>query len=205
MPGIIVRVQATETAVTANEATTWDRIVDLAQQRLQVAGYGGLHYGAIATELKISRAAVHHYFPNKVDLARAVVSRYCAWTRAQLDLITASPDGPEDRLRAYVGLYREIITHGDRRLCPGGMLAAEAMTLPTELTDDVRAFFQMHIDWIAEQFYGDLSPERAYQTAGHAVASLQGALLVGRVLSQPAFVDAAADEIARTLGRPTAS
>ena len=50
-----------------------DRIVDLAQQRLQVAGYGGLHYGAIATELKISRAAVHHYFPNKVDLARAVV------------------------------------------------------------------------------------------------------------------------------------
>jgi hypothetical protein len=85
------------------------------------------------------------------------------------------------------------------------MLAAEAMTLPTELTDDVRAFFQMHIDWVAEQFYGDLSPERAYQTAGNAVASLQGALLVGRVLSQPEFVDAAADQIARTLGRPTVS
>jgi TetR/AcrR family transcriptional repressor of nem operon len=205
VPGIIVRVQATETAVAASEATTWDRIVDLAQQRLQVAGYGGLHYGAIATELKISRAAVHHYFPNKVDLARAVIDQYCQWTRAQLDLIAASPDGPEDRLRAYVGLYREIITHGDRRLCPGGMLAAEAMTLPTDLTDDVRAFFQMHIDWVAEQFYGDLPPERAYQTAGHAVASLQGALLVGRVLSQPGFVDAAADEIARTLGRPTGS
>ena len=57
-------------------------IVDLAQQRLQVAGYGGLHYGAIATELKIARAAVHHYFPNKVDLARAVIDQYCQWTRA---------------------------------------------------------------------------------------------------------------------------
>jgi TetR/AcrR family transcriptional regulator, transcriptional repressor for nem operon len=205
VPGIIIRVRATETAVAAGEATTWDRIVELAQQRLQVAGYSGLHYGAIATELKISRAAVHHYFPNKVDLARAVINGYYERTRAQLDLIAASLDGPEDRLRDYVGLYREIIAHGDRRLCPGGMLAAEAMTLPIELAEDVRAFFEMHIDWIAEQFYSDLSPERAYQTAGHAVASLQGALLVGRVLSQPTFVDAAADEIARTLGRPTVS
>lgn len=63
-------------------------------------------------------------------------------TRAQLGLIATSPDGPEGRLRDYVGLYREIITHGDRRLCPGGMLAAEAMTLPTELADDVRGSFR---------------------------------------------------------------
>ncbi|MFE5703812.1 TetR/AcrR family transcriptional regulator [Rhodococcus koreensis] len=191
------RMYTMETAAPADGSTkTWDRIVELAQQRLQVAGYSGLHYGDIASKLQISRPAVHHYFPVKLDLARAVINRYCEWTQTQLDAIADSPDDPKDRLQNYVSLYRGTIIDGDERLCPGVMLAAELMTLPVEIGGDV---YRMHIDWLVEQFYNDLPADRACRAEGRAVASLQGAVLVGRVLGEPALLEAAAADIASSL------
>ncbi|MGW5152438.1 TetR/AcrR family transcriptional regulator [Rhodococcus koreensis] len=189
-----------ETAAPADGSTkTWDRIVELAQQRLQVAGYSGLHYGDIASELQISRPAVHHYFPTKLDLARAVINRYCEWTQTQLDAIADSPDDPKDRLQNYVSLYRATIIDDDERLCPGVMLAAELMTLPVEIGGDVRALYRMHIDWLVEQFYNDLPADSACHAAARAIASLQGAVLVGRVLGEPVLLEVAAADIASSL------
>ena len=59
-----------------NETTV--RILDVAERMLQVRGYNGFSYGAVATELGITRAALHYHFKGKAELGEALVARYAA-------------------------------------------------------------------------------------------------------------------------------
>ncbi|WP_326837557.1 TetR/AcrR family transcriptional regulator [Amycolatopsis rhabdoformis] len=176
-----------------NDIGTAARIVALAQEVMQVSGYAGLHYGTLAENLGITRAAVHHHFPNKVDLARRVIAEYIEWTRGQFAAIDATGAPVHDKMLAYFALYRLIIEDGDERLCPGGMLAAEAMTLPPELKADVREFFDLHITWVAKVLLGDGSRTEPEGEAARVVAALQGALLVSRLYGRPESFDAIVD------------
>lgn len=180
------------------------QIAQLARERMQTSGYGGLHYGDIAKTLGITRAAVHHYFPNKVDLGRRVITDYCDWTRAELDTIDERSVTRRDKMARYVGLYRSIIERGDERLCPGGMLAAESMTLPGGLRADVQEFFDLHISWVARVLLGDGRRDSTVQAAS-IVASLQGALLVARLYGRTDYFDAAAHGLQRAVSRVEAA
>lgn len=169
--------------------STTDLIVELAHETMQVGGYAGLNYGDIAAALGITRAAIHHHFPGKVDLARQVISRYREWTEQQLALIDRQGGSAAEKLRAYVGLYRSIVEQGDERLCPGGMLAAEVMSLPVELREEVKKFFDCHVTWVAMSLvHGDDPFPDA--SALRLVASLQGSLLVARLYGSADYFDA---------------
>ncbi|GII59410.1 TetR family transcriptional regulator [Planotetraspora thailandica] len=176
-----------------NDNGTAARLVGLAREVMQVSGYAGLHYGSLAKTLGITRAAVHHYYPNKVDLARRVIAEYCEWTRQQLAEIDVMDAPVDDKMRSYFALYRSIIEEGDERLCPGGMLAAEVMTLPPELRADVRKFFDLHVTWVAKVLLGDGSRTEPAGEAARVVAALQGALLVSRLYGRPDSFDAIVD------------
>jgi TetR/AcrR family transcriptional repressor of nem operon len=179
--------------VQVSDNATAVRIVQLAREVMQVSGYAGLHYGTLATSLGITRAAVHHHFPNKVDLARRVIGEYCEWTRTQLAHIDATDTSPEQKMRSYIALYRAIIEEGDGRLCPGGMLAAEVMTLPPELKGDVEAFFELHITWVAHSLLGNGTRTEPDGDAARVVAALQGALLLTRLYGHPESFDTIVD------------
>jgi TetR/AcrR family transcriptional repressor of nem operon len=179
---------------------TLAKIVSLSRDIMQTSGFQGLHYGELSKALGITRAAIHHYFPSKLDLARRVISDYCEWTRVQLSSIDRLPDGTAGKFAAYARLYRSIVENGDQRLCPGGMLAAEVMTLPEELRDDIKAFFNMHVEWASRQFFAREPAEARSAHAARVVASLQGGLLVSRLYGGPACLDA----IIASLGREIA-
>lgn len=158
------------------------RITELAHEMMQVDGYSNLRFAEIAKTLNITRAAIHNYFPNKVDLARRVIANYRELTEQRLTAINQSETRADVKLRAYVGLYRAIIEAGDERLCPGGMLAAEAMNLPLELRAEVQSFFDLHVSWVAQVLFPDDNESALMNSSSlRLVAFLQGALLVSRL------------------------
>jgi TetR/AcrR family transcriptional repressor of nem operon len=50
--------------------------MDLAEAHIRNAGYAGFSFRALAAEIGIKSASVHHHFPTKATMAAAVARRY---------------------------------------------------------------------------------------------------------------------------------
>ena len=57
-------------------SNTYDEILNSAEKLIVSGGYNGFSYADIAAVVGIRKASIHHHFPNKVDLVRALVTRY---------------------------------------------------------------------------------------------------------------------------------
>src|SRR3954453_22798953 len=113
----------TTTARGRGDAATAARILDVAERLAQVRGFNGFSYADIATELGITKAALHYHFAGKADLGEAIVSRYAdrfGQALAALDAISPEPTAA-DKLRGYADLYLGVLR--DQRMCLCGMLA----------------------------------------------------------------------------------
>jgi TetR/AcrR family transcriptional repressor of nem operon len=164
---------------------TATRILDVAQELAQTRGYNAFSYAGIAEQVGIRTASIHYYFPSKSDLGRALIRRYqrtADQALAQIDRTTADP---REKLRRYSAMFAGIMLHGER-MCLGGILAADILTLPTEIREEVQSFFDLNERWLVPvleegrssgllQFAG--APE---VEARLLVAALEGALLVAR-------------------------
>ena len=192
---------------------TASRILDVAEQLVQVRGFNGFSYADIAAELQITKAALHYHFASKADLGEALIARYAARFNAALDAVKGESEGGTGRwvggggtgagakLAAYARLYQRVLT--DRRMCLCGMLAAEYQTLPQPMRDAVISFFDHNEDWLAgvlEQGRTDGSLQfagSARDTARMIVGGLEGAMLVARPYGDVArFQTAAASLLA---------
>src|SRR3954470_21642633 len=103
---------------------TGDRILDVAQDLLQRRGYNAISYQDIADRIGIRKASVHHHFPNKSDLAQALVGRYRRRWEAFLKEIDTSNAGPWSKLERSLGPFQQPAASGDRA-CLCGVLGAE--------------------------------------------------------------------------------
>jgi AcrR family transcriptional regulator len=54
---------------------TAERLMDLAEVHIRSAGYDGFSFRALAAEIGIKSASVHHHFPTKATKAAAVARR----------------------------------------------------------------------------------------------------------------------------------
>lgn len=163
-------------------APTAQLILDVAQRLAQTRGFNGFSYADIAAEVGIAKASLHYHFATKADLGRALVARYAQHFAAALDAIAASDEDAPAKVRCYVDLFESVLVLD--RLCLCGMLAAEILTLPTALQEDLRAFFDRSERWLAGvldaghdahtlEFRG--SPVDA---ARYIVGTLEGAMLL---------------------------
>ena len=59
----------------AEGGDTRQRILDVAEQLLLERGYAGFSYQDIADAVGIRKASIHHHFPAKEDLGRAIIER----------------------------------------------------------------------------------------------------------------------------------
>jgi TetR/AcrR family transcriptional repressor of nem operon len=50
-------------------------IMDAAERRMQLGGFGGFSFREIAADVGIKSSSVHYHFPTKEDLAAAVSSQ----------------------------------------------------------------------------------------------------------------------------------
>ena len=177
-------------------AGTPARILDIAERLVQIRGFNGFSYADVAAELQITTAALHYHFTGKPQLGLALIDRYAVRFGAALGDLDARCDSSADRLRGYVGLYRDVLLSG--RMCLCGMLAAEYHTLPGGMRDSVLRFFDDNEQWL-ESLLTQGAAEHRLRFSGSAreagrliVASLQGALLVARSFEDPGRFEAAA-------------
>ena len=122
-------------------------ILDVAEQLAQTRGYNGFSYADIAVKLGVTKAGLHYHFPSKEALGRALIERYEADFGATLESINQAAADPREKLRQYAGLYDSVVRND--RMCLCGMLAAEYATLPAIMQAELRRFFDMNEQWLA--------------------------------------------------------
>jgi TetR/AcrR family transcriptional regulator, transcriptional repressor for nem operon len=173
------------------------RILDIGERLVQVRGFNGFSYADVASELDMTKAALHYHFPGKAELGRALIERYTLrFTEALADIDERIPDAP-DKLAAYAGLYSEVLR--GQRMCLCGMLAAEYQTLPDPMRDAVIAFIDLNEAWVEKvlsdgQRAGTITlPGPASDAARLIVGGLEGAMLVARPYGDLARFDTAAE------------
>jgi TetR/AcrR family transcriptional repressor of nem operon len=182
---------------------TATRILDIAEQLVQVHGFNGFSYADIAAQLGIRKASIHHHFPTKADLGARLIGRYRERFGQALDRIDASGAGARDRLGQYVKIYAEVLR--DNRMCLCGMMAAEITALPRPLCTALRKFFDENEAWLADLLErarraAELSfagPARAQ--ARLLISSLEGAMLVARSYGEVRRFDSAASILLASL------
>jgi len=164
---------------------TTDQLLDVAQELAQTRGYNAFSYRDLAERVGIRSASIHHHFPAKGDLGRALVARYRDRFSDALRRIGAADGGSPVKLAAYVELFRATYEQGGR-LCLGGMFAADLPTLPSEVQEQVRGFYADNEAWLTRildsgRRASELDFEGSPRDAAAALLDgLEGALLAAR-------------------------
>src|SRR3954466_15964790 len=96
-------------SVDGNGVGTTGRILDVAERLLQVQGYNGFSYGDVASELGITRAALHYHYRGKAELGEALIVRYADRFGGALTALDATTPDAVAKLRGYVELYAGVL------------------------------------------------------------------------------------------------
>src|SRR4051812_39408598 len=111
-------------------STTADEILRCARSLIVMGGYNSFSYADIAKVVGIRNASIHHHFPNKADLVRALVAQYREEAKAGLAALESKVTDPLKQLRAYVGYWETCIADATAPLCVCALLAGEIPVLP---------------------------------------------------------------------------
>ena len=161
------------------------RILGAAQEVVQHQGYGGFSYDQISDRFGIGIDRIESCFPRKAELGAAVAAQYCDGFMTALDSAESRAQGSFDLLQTYAGFFRKALVDEDR-MCLCGMLGAEIGTLPGEVSDEVRRFFEVNLKWLRQVLErgrerGEIFLEgEAGGEASLVLATLEGAMLVAR-------------------------
>lgn len=179
-------------------------ILDVAEQLAQTRGYNGFSYADIAAEMGVTKASLHYHFPSKAELGRALIMRYHAVFGAAVEAIDRQAAKPPEKLRQYVGLYDAVVRND--RMCLCGMLAAEYVTLPAPMQEELKRFFNMNERWLTAALLEGrrsgsfLFKESAIERARVLLGALEGAMLIARSYGDPRRFQAAAERVLADLG-----
>jgi len=94
-------------------ASTRDRILDAAEQLVQVHGFSATSIDAVLEAAPTSKGAFFHHFPSKADLGQALVARYARRDVEVLEQFLgaaeAASDDPAWQLVHFVRLFEEAV------------------------------------------------------------------------------------------------
>jgi TetR/AcrR family transcriptional regulator, transcriptional repressor for nem operon len=179
-------------------ATTTERILDVAERLVQTRGFNGFSYADIAAALGITKASLHYHFATKAELGSTLVARYTDAFEGALQKISAEQPDAQQRLRAYVKLYADVISDG--RMCLCGMVAAEYGTLPAPMQSAIRLFFEFNESWLARVLeQGSQQGRLALRVAPRDMARMLVGALEGEMLVARTYGDAGRFESAARL------
>ena len=182
---------------------TATRILEVAERLVQIQGFNAFSYAHVAAELRIRKASLHHHFPTKEALGKALVARYHQNFVEALAEIQRDSTDAVTRLKRYAQLYTQVLRK--QRMCLCGVLAADFETLPRPMRDRVVGFFKANEAWLSRvleegrksrelQFNGPASA-----TAAFLVSSLEGAMLVARSYGRASRFEAIVKKLIRDL------
>ncbi len=167
-----------------SDGSTPGRILDVAERLVQVRGYSGFSYADVASELQLTKPALHYHFRSKAALGEALLERYTGRFTAALAALDASGASPPEKIEGYAALYLGVLR--EHRMCLCGMLAAEYPILPPSMQAAVEAFFERNEQWLVrvlEEGRTDRSLDFSgtpRDAARFIISTLEGAMLIAR-------------------------
>ncbi|EMD1678293.1 TetR/AcrR family transcriptional regulator [Klebsiella variicola subsp. variicola] len=165
------------------------------RQLLTAGGYKSFSYADLAERVGIRKASIHHHFPGKEDLVKAVVQEYRAEARAGMAAMDRQIDDPLAKVKGYAGFWSACIKDGTSPFCICVMLAVELPSLPAEIAAEVTGHFSDLSDWLAALLRAGeargifLLNETAEAEARTLMAGIHGAMLAARAFNNPAVFD----------------
>jgi TetR/AcrR family transcriptional regulator, transcriptional repressor for nem operon len=186
-----------------NPGDTASQVLDVAERFVQSRGFNGFSYADVASELHVTKAALHYHFASKAELGEALIDRYSARFMAALDDLDHRLARTSDRLKGYVALYADVLR--DQRMCLCGMLAAEYQTLPRAMQATISTFFDENEAWL-ERLLKAGKRDGTLHFSGPAsirarliLDALEGAMLVSRPRGQLSRFETTATQLVREL------
>jgi TetR/AcrR family transcriptional repressor of nem operon len=175
----------------SQRSNTADQVIAVTRNLIVAGGYNGFSYADIASLVGIRKASIHHHFPTKADLVRALVVGYRGELEAGLADIERAITDPADKLRAYAGYWEACIADGSAAICICALLASEVPVLPSEVAFEVRGHFRLLSSWLASVFERGQRDGRIAmastpaQEAEGFMATVHGAMLSARAYGDP--------------------
>lgn len=175
----------------SNLLTTSDEIMASARTLIVSGGYNGFSYADIAGVVGIRKASIHHHFPSKADLVRALVKRYREDAEVAVAGLEQNVPDPLELLKTYAGHWAKCIEDASRPFCVCAMLASELPALPPEVAGEVNGFFRFLSTWLtsvmergSKEGRLNLSSEPRVEAEAF-MAFVHGAMLSARAYGTP--------------------
>ena len=143
---------------------TAERLMDLAEAHIRNAGYAGFSFRALAAEIGIKSASVHHHFPTKATMAAAVARRYADRffaavarrpneTADDANGARCVEDMHDHAIAAYRSTFKAALDR-DGLMCLFGVLGAEAGGLSPEIADETLSCFRRCVEDLSQRIGG---------------------------------------------------
>ena len=184
-----------------------NELLTSAEGLIRRRGYSGFSYADLSERVGIRKASIHYHFPTKEGLIATVLQTYRDRYMGALQRIEENFGNALDRIDAYGRLYLTGVDKGLGCLCAA--LSSELEILPVDLRTGTVAFFREHLAWI-EKVY-QMGRQNAevnaslddLQAARIVVSSLEGALMMERLLDGSAGFEITMKAIRTSLSPPT--
>ena len=175
--------------------TTRRRILERSAPMFNTRGYSGTSMGDVARESELEKAGIYNHFAGKEDLALAAFDFSMGIMRRRFEEAVAGKEGVLERLLSAAGVLSRLIDDPPvAGGCPMLNTAVEADDANPALkarasgaaTDVLRLFGSLAKEGVASgELRSDVEPR---EVASVVLASLEGALMLGKLLDDPGHV-----------------
>ena len=182
--------------INMNYSLTQESILNAAENLIQKRGYNAFSYKDIAATVGIKTSSIHYHYPCKEDLAIAVINWQLQRIVISLDKIKGKKElTTKHKILALIDAIISLTFSDEKKMCLGGMLASDTLSLPEVVQSKVRYFFNTLYNWIEEimaegKQLGEVN--LLYPIDGFAhllILQIEGALLMSRLYGDVAHIN----------------
>lgn len=166
----------------------YNKILAVAEELIQLRGYNAFSYRDICEIVGVKTSSIHYHFPTKADLGKAVVQHHIDMLNESVtELMSNTSLSYAKKLDMFFEFLLNKTYLAERKMCLGGILASDVLTLPENIQHEVKHFFQKIEFWVGEllqkahQAGEFIIPTSIKNEAAFIVSLFEGALLLSRL------------------------
>jgi len=177
------------------------RMIAAARRLFREHGYLGTALSDVVTESAAPRGSMYFHFPGgKEELATEVILLHASERITDINRAAGTTGTAAELIAAFVGRERDdLVSSNYREGCAMAPVVIESTPASDQLSDATRRAFQDLITTLAARLTEKgLTHDRAVQLATNVWTSVEGALILSRVLRSPEPFDMAITQLAAT-------
>jgi len=162
-----------------------ERLKLIATEAAQRAGVSAVTFRELGKAVGIKSSSVIYHFKNKDGLLLEITKDYTDHILSLLKDIDRDYDQANDKLEVLINFWEGILAEGKFCLC--GMLASDINALDDKTNSAVQQYFDALEKWIAGviKSSGKFDAQQANNYAKIILSSIEGAMLLDKVIGQP--------------------